>query len=137
MLLAAISAPSIRITEPLLTHCDGLRINIVTMAPRPTVVPGEHWISNSPPATHPWSRSRCKGYDAPPHVGGRYLYTLPPDSLIGPIEVVVTSETFVSVLVDGAYINLWSRSSNSVLLARRATDSEVRDRTRAVRARRA
>ena len=107
------------------------------MAPAPSVAPGEYWITNS----HPGSRSRCKAYDAPPHDGGRFLRTLEPDELIGPIEVVVTSETFVTVLADGEYINLWSRRSHSVLLARRATDYEVRDRigrtTRRVRARHA
>ena len=88
--------------------------------------PGDFLITNDR------GTSRCKVYTAPPHVGGQYVRTLDQGEVIGPIEVVLLSEEFVTIYVDGIYINVERRRvfgahvGNSRKFARKLTRSEIR-----------
>ena len=50
---------------------------------------------------------RCKAYTAPPNSGGRYICTIEPSTYLGPVERVLVSNVFVTILVRGYWINVW------------------------------
>ena len=73
--------------------------------------------------------SRVKAYSAPPlpPASGRYLTTLSPDTVIGPLELVLDTGEFVSVLVKGYWMNLAKSTSDGheAWFARRVPDHTV------------
>ena len=52
------------------------------------------------------SRMRCRIYDNPPPVG-RYVATLPPDTLFGPVMTTVSSARFETVQIGAGWVNIW------------------------------
>ena len=59
------------------------------------------------------SRIRCKAYTEPPLEGcaGSLITTMAPGTYFGPVESVVQTEMFASVLVRGYWINIWRRGA--------------------------
>ena len=56
-----------------------------------------------------WSSIRCKAYTEPPlpDCAGSYITTLASGTYFGPAEEIVTTKTFVTILVRGYWINVW------------------------------
>ena len=67
-------------------------------------------------------RTRCKRYDAPPY-GGRYIDTLDPGTIVGPITCVRHSARFMTVEVEGLWINVWGTRARSDPVQREAHGS--------------
>ena len=69
---------------------------------RPSPRPGDY-IQTKPQPT----RIVCKGYSQPPSCGGSYLGSLSSGIYIGPIVATEKTDRFVTVLIDGWWINIW------------------------------
>ena len=69
----------------------------------PTIARGDY-VRTKPPPT----RIRCKGYSAPPDVGGIHLGTCAPGTYLGPVEEVTSGRGFITILVRGWWINVSS-----------------------------
>ena len=61
------------------------------------------------------TRIRCKGYSAPPTVGGRWLGTCAPGTYLGPVEEFVSGCGFVTILVRGWWINISSEEGGRLV----------------------
>ena len=72
------------------------------MAQRPKVQAGDFLRTRPLP-----TRARCKVYDAAPP-NGRYLETLPPGTLIGPVLSRVSSSRFETVQIGAGWVNVWT-----------------------------
>ena len=75
---------------------------------KPILFPGQYILTNPLPA-----RSRCKAYTAPPPCG-RYICTIEPNTHIGPIERVIETEGFVTILCRSYWINIWKAQGGEV-----------------------
>ena len=70
------------------------------MPPRPQL-----WLGDYFQSIWHW-KTRCKRYDAPPF-DGRYIDTLEPGTIAGPITCVRHTAKFMTVQVEGLWINVW------------------------------
>ena len=68
----------------------------------------------------------CKGYTAPPSQSGAYVGSVRPGTTLGHIAAVEHSEDFVSVKVNGWWINIWSARRGGVDFALIVPDSEMK-----------
>ena len=87
------------------------------MAPRPRPVPGDYLRSR----THPYFRSMphnervvCKGYTSPPSRPGRCIGTVSPGTYLGPVSDVEHTHHFVTVRINGWWINIWTSQGPGV-----------------------
>ena len=74
----------------------------LTMSPRPSPRPGDYVQAKPRPTS-----IVCKGYSRPPRYNGNRLGTIPAGTYLGPIIAVEDSDRFVTVLIDGWWINIW------------------------------
>ena len=81
----------------------------LAMAARPFPRPGDYIQARPPP-----TRVEVKGYSAPPSIGGNYVGRVTAGAYVGPIIAVEHSEQFVTVLVDGWWINIWSANPHPI-----------------------
>ena len=58
------------------------------------------------------STLRCKVYDAPPPYG-RYLLTLAPNTIFGPVLSSVQSDRYMTVETAQGWINVWCSRNSS------------------------
>ena len=74
---------------------------------RPEPVQGQYWRTK----TH--ATIRCKAYTCPPlpEAGGRWICTITPGTTLGPVETWLSSESYVTILVRGYWINVWCSTS--------------------------
>ena len=73
------------------------------MAPRPIISVGQYILTKPLP-----TQIRCKAYDGPPGGGGgSFITTISPGTHIGPVEEVVHTDQFVTILCRGYWINIW------------------------------
>ena len=76
-------------------------------ARRPDPRDGDYFVTKSGQTT-----IRCKAYTAPPVEGDgrtphRYITTMAPGTYFGPVEEVVQTSAFTTVLVRGYWVNVW------------------------------
>ena len=64
------------------------------------IFPGDYVRTNTE-----YSRGVCKAYDAPPP-RGQYICTIDPCTYLGPVEEVVETEKFTTILVRGFWVNV-------------------------------
>ena len=76
-------------------------------APRPEVTHGDYLLTKPAPTT-----IVCKAYDQP-FPAGTYITSISPGTSLGPVEEFLHTETFVSVLIKGYWINIWHRNRGS------------------------
>ena len=76
------------------------------MAPRPAIALGQYV------QTRFFGKTRCKAYTAPPPWGA-YICTIEQGSFLGPIQEVIESREFTTVLVKGYFINVWAKSQRA------------------------
>ena len=90
------------------------------MSPRPFPRLGTYVQAKRPPTS-----VVCKGYSAPPSIRGRRLGNIQAGSYLGPIVAVEQSDIFVSVLINGWWINIWTSQGGGTLFAFPVPDEEV------------
>ena len=63
------------------------------------------------------TRIRCKGYDAPldpaTGQGGQYCGTMSPGTYFGPVEECLLTPTYLTVLVNGWWVNVWKMDNRA------------------------
>ena len=73
---------------------------------RPTPYEGQYW------RTREHETIRCKAYSGPPSArggcGGDYICTIEPGTTLGPVETWLSTCAFLTILVRGYWINVWS-----------------------------
>ena len=72
------------------------------MALRPVVWEGVYFVSREPP-----TRVKCKRYTDPPSAKGKYIASLPPATIFGPVEDWEHTPKFTTVKVGDSWINVW------------------------------
>ena len=57
----------------------------------------------------PGERSKiwCRGYTAPPGKDGYRNWWIEPGEIFGPVEHIILTEEWVTVLAQGSWINIW------------------------------
>ena len=96
------------------------------MSPRPYPRVGTYVRAKCPP-----TKIVCKGYYGAPSVArvgsdSGWLGNIQPGSYLGPIAAVDHSERFVSVLVNGWWINIWASEGGGRTFAFPVPGQEVR-----------
>jgi len=84
----------------------------------PSVLPGDYFRTNI------GGSSRCKAYDAPPRVVGQYICTIAPGTCLGPVRDVELSNSHLTILVQGYWINIWC-STNNAYFASKVDRAEI------------
>ena len=75
--------------------------------PRPEVAHGDYLLTKPAPTT-----IVCKAYDQP-FPDGAFIAIIAPGTYLGPVEEFLHTETYVTVLVKGYWINIWRRKPGS------------------------
>ena len=91
------------------------------MVARPFPRQGDYFRTRPPP-----TRVRCRAYTAPPNRGG-LICSITPGTTLGPVEASVHSGQFVTIMVRGWWVNVWSAERGGVNFAYRCEDAEVAD----------
>ena len=103
LLSRGVESPETVTYSPPFSHRD---YRLMTSRCPPTVYHGQFF------RTKPSGSSiRCKLYSAPPRRGD-YISTLPPDFVFGPVQEIVSAYGYVSVCVDGYWINVWKQGTH-------------------------
>ena len=86
----------------------------------PSILPGDYVRTNI------GGLSRCKAYDAPPRVLGNYICTIDQGTYLGPIRDIELSNSHLTILVRGYWINIWS-ADNNAHFARKVDRAEIQE----------
>ena len=100
------------------------------MSPRPYPRVGSYVRAKCHGKHHP-TKIVCKGYYAAPSVArvgsdSGWLGNIEPGTYLGPIAAVDQSERYVSVFINGWWINIWSTERGGTTFAFPVPDQEVR-----------
>ena len=90
--------------------------------PRTRAPPPEYWQTRPSP-----TRVVCRAYTAPPSLGGHLICTIQPGTFLGPVEDKEATDEFVTICVQGWWINVWGSKwgQNGTWFAHRVPDVEI------------
>ena len=73
---------------------------------------------------HP-TRVVCRAYTAPPSIGGHFITDIERGTSLGPVEDWEESDDFITICVQGWWVNVWAAARGGVHYAFRYPNEEV------------